>query len=213
MQLWTLRLVQVVWCWWKIPIENSGGNLLMKILTCQGCLMCQTESLTRVHYFFLGGGGRELYPRLLIYVLRLFCFLLCLTKVSELPVLCSVIGRVIMKGRLVFMVKEIFCNLFLWYCVGIWRDWLRDTMKRLVGIASFQAENQTGNQMFSRSSNWCQLVALSHFLLFSNYHETFSMVSLWLSPRMTNTWLPCVRLFKSILYTTYYFLPSGYRWR
>ena len=71
--------------------------------------------------FFWWGGG-ELYPRLLVYVLRLFCFLLCLTTVSELPVLCSAVGMVIMKGRLVFMMKEIFCNLFLWYCVGIWRD-------------------------------------------------------------------------------------------
>jgi len=69
---------------------------------------------------FFGWG--ELYPRLLVYMLRLFCFLLCLTTVSELPILHSAVGRVVMKGRLVFMVKEIFCNLFLWYCVRIWRD-------------------------------------------------------------------------------------------
>lgn len=71
----------------------------MKVLTCQGCLICQTESLTRVRYLVFWGG--KLYPWLLVYVLRLFCFLLCLTTVSELPVLCSAVGRVVMKGRLV----------------------------------------------------------------------------------------------------------------
>jgi len=104
---------------WKFRRKSSYENTYMSRLPDVPDRISYKASL--LSFFWWGGG--ELYPRLLVYVLRLFCFLLCLTTVSELPVLCSAVGMVIMKGRLVFMMKEIFCNLFLWYCVGIWRDW------------------------------------------------------------------------------------------
>jgi len=120
MQLWTMWLVQFVW---KIPIENSGGNLLMKKLTCQGCLICQTESLTRVCYLvFLGG---ELYPRLLVYVLRLFCSLFCLTTVSEFnncPTRCDLCSllyfcrQLYMFRVLTPIIWSLYnCNYSFWY--------------------------------------------------------------------------------------------------
>jgi hypothetical protein len=43
-------------------------------------------------------------------VFRLFCLLLCLMTVSELPRVHSAEGRMVTSGRFVFMGNEMFCD-------------------------------------------------------------------------------------------------------